>query len=274
MPWCPGPDGSDIWYETCGNGPALVLLHGWCMSSEVWKPLAERLSTRFRVIMPDFPGHGRSPSLGRADYVLWAEYAELLGNHLGLNAAVLAGWSMGGQAAMKIAADGNRRWQSLVLICSTACFCSTADVTWGLLTAEIAGMAKRLQRDVHRALNDFRQLMLPAAMQNDTGMRDLLGAWLGSVPFPDAATALDGLESLAKSDLRMMVPAIRIPTLVISGADDRICPAQASQWISDAISGSRHVTISGCGHAPLMTEPDYMARLIIESVSGQAVRDA
>ena len=60
MAWYAGDSGDRLWYEDHGAGTPIVFIHGWCMSSAVWRLQLEGLSDTFRVITIDLPGHGKS----------------------------------------------------------------------------------------------------------------------------------------------------------------------------------------------------------------------
>lgn len=90
-------------YITYGNGPWVVLLHGFLESTEIWSDLAEQLSQQYSVLMPDFPGHGRS---GVTENYTLAEFAEALKElmgKLGIHECILCGHSMGGYGSLEIA---------------------------------------------------------------------------------------------------------------------------------------------------------------------------
>ena len=84
--------------ETAGNGPPLVLLHGWAMHSGIWGPLVGRLARRFRVHAVDLPGHGHSPLAG--SFTLeGASTAVATSIPFDAGPLTVFGWSLGGLIA-------------------------------------------------------------------------------------------------------------------------------------------------------------------------------
>ena len=96
-------NGMSMYYEECGEGPPVVLMHGGMGSSLRMRPAAEILSSRYRVITPDSRAHGRSnnPS-GELSYAVMADDIAALIEMLDLDRPFVGGWSDGGQVALEI----------------------------------------------------------------------------------------------------------------------------------------------------------------------------
>ena len=95
---------SHLYTEVRGNGPALVLLHGWGLNVRVWDGLAAALCDRFRIIAVDLPGHGRSVWLPERSS-LEEQAAQVAETVAAITAEYsLLGWSLGGQIALQLAA--------------------------------------------------------------------------------------------------------------------------------------------------------------------------
>ncbi|GFE61320.1 alpha/beta fold hydrolase [Geobacter sp. AOG2] len=257
MPWYEDSRGERLRYREQGQGPALVLIHGWCMSSAVWSLQLDRLSARFRVIAPDLRGHGDSP-VGSGECRLETFCSDIIDlfRYLDLNGAILAGWSQGAQVAVRAVPLLQERLSGLVLICGTPLFTSAADFPHGLAPAEAQGMALKVRRNLKRALEGFVARMFVPGELAASGREEEIRALLDAVPVPETAVALQSLASLAEADLRKQLAAIDRPTLVISGEHDPICPSAASAFMAKRIPAGRHVTYAGCGHAPFLTRCD------------------
>ena len=254
MPWYEASCGDRLWYREQGKGPALVLVHGWCMSSEVWRFQLDRLSAGFRVIAPDLRGHGDSPlgSCGCGIETFTADIAALF-LHLDLAGAILAGWSLGSQVAINALPLLEGRVNGLALICGTPRFTSGADFSHGLAQIEADGMALKVRRNLKRALEGFVDRMFVPGELAWEGREDEIRTLLAEVPVPDTDVAIQSLASLVLTDVRERLPAVNRPTLVISGERDPICPSPASSYMAERIPDSRHVVYAGCGHAPFLT---------------------
>lgn len=93
--------GRRIWYTDNGNGPAVVLIHGYLESSETWNGFAGRLSRESRVIAVDLPGHGRSEGYSETHSMeMMADIIRELLESLKIEKAVLVGHSLGGYVTL------------------------------------------------------------------------------------------------------------------------------------------------------------------------------
>ena len=112
--------------EAVGDGPPLVMLHGWAMHSQMWGRLVAHLARRYRVRAPDLPGHGRSPPL---DPLTLESISQALDTTFAGEARPLTvlGWSLGGLVAMHWALTRPDRIGRLVLISATPRFAAGAD---------------------------------------------------------------------------------------------------------------------------------------------------
>jgi len=254
MPWFVSSGGARIWYEEHGSGPELVLLHGWCMSSAVWRLQYETLSSRFRIIAPDLRGHGNSDkSANGYNFDGFADDLDGLFRHLGLSRALLAGWSLGAQVALQACSRLSGRLAGLVLISGTPRFTATVDFPYALGAIEAEGMGIKVRRNMGRALQGFMTRMFASGELDDTALAEKVQGILGAIALPDPDMAFQSLLSLASADMRPLLSAIQLPTMILNGDQDRICLPQASDYLAGNIPYSEHVVISGCGHAPFLT---------------------
>jgi pimeloyl-[acyl-carrier protein] methyl ester esterase len=72
---------------------------------------------------------------------------------------------------------------------------------------------------------------------------------------PEHSTALSALESMAAADMRPLLSQVRVPTLVIHGEEDPICPVGAGRFLAKEINGAQLLILPGAGHAPFMGNP-------------------
>jgi pimeloyl-[acyl-carrier protein] methyl ester esterase len=263
--------GGRLAYQELGAGPPVVLVHGWSLSSAVFADVAAALGRRHRVIAPDLRGHGGSDP---APFTL-ADLAQDLGlllERLDLGRAALLGWSLGGQVALAALAgkrrsvgperpdtpDARDRVTRLILVSSTPRF--TAGDGWphGLPAQHLAVLAHRVRRDPARTLARFFDDLL-APDERDPALRARAGAVRAGIPLPDPAAAQAGLDVLAATDLRPVLAGTSLPTLVVHGEADPICPAGAGRALAASIPGARLALLPGAGHVPFLSRPDAFA---------------
>jgi pimeloyl-ACP methyl ester carboxylesterase len=109
---------AELAYRTVGNGPALLMIHGWPFSSLSFRALVRRLSARFRCILPDTPGLGETRWRDDTTFAFADQAATLKAfvDHLGLDHYALLGHDTGGTLARLLAlADGDRAGRLVIM---------------------------------------------------------------------------------------------------------------------------------------------------------------
>ncbi len=242
-------------WRTLGDGPPLVLLHGWAMSSAVFAEVMPQLAESHRVLALDLPGHGLSDSPaiytlnGLADDVA----AWLVA--VGIDRCALLGWSLGGQIAMQLTADRPQLAARLLLISSTPCFTATEGWAGGLPGGQVRAMERQLRRSYELAMSDFFARMFEGEDVPRERYREIIRFAVRSGQLPAAADVLGCLDILRNADLRSMLPVLDRPTLVHYGGKDSITPALAGDYLAMTIPGARGVCWDGIGHAPFLSRP-------------------
>jgi len=275
MPWYLNRRGEEIWYEDAGSGLPVVLLHGWCMSSAVWKYQFDGLASSMRLLAPDLRGHGRSRAISSGlDFETFAEDLVDLFDALALAKAVLIGWSMGAQIAIKSSAELSGRLAGIVLLSATPCFTASADFPYGVAANEAGGMRLKVQRNTQRAVDGFyARLFASDELENSSSAAEI-HQLLSTISPPETAAALAALDALAGTDLRHLLATITVPTLILNGALDKICLPQASYYLKTRIPHARQVLFRECGHALFLTRSDVFNTEIIEFVRSVSEHDA
>lgn len=245
------PDGRTLVWRESGSGPPLVLLHGWGSSSTVFSGLSEQLPGR-RLLALDLPGFGASSAA--PSFVLDAICADLeaWSTHLGLTDVALLGWSLGGILALQLASRAKVRLSRLLLIATTPRFVCGDDWPYGLPDAAVRALGRDFRRDPAATLAHFHAQQF----RGDEG--DRAGCDHPSLPLPDVAAALDGLETLRHADLRPLLPALALPALVVHGSRDAIIPVGAGRFLAANLPQGELCEIAGCGHAPFLSAPEQV----------------
>ena len=255
MAWFTNRRGERLWYEDGGNGYPVVLIHGWCMSSAVWKYQYDELGAFCRVLAPDVRGHGSSRgSSGDVDFSHFAQDLVDLCEYLDLGGVVLVGWSMGAQIALQAYGALEKRLAGLVLVSATPRFTASEEFPFGLKITEAQGMKLKVQRHLERAVTGFHTRLFAEGELERHSSGGELQELLARIPLPDRATVLEGLDSLIGADMRGMLGNIDVPVLLITGDHDRICLPGASRFLKEQIKNSEIVTFADAGHVPFMTE--------------------
>lgn len=234
--------GHRIAYERKGEGPPLVLLHGYVGDSREWRRQIDDLSDEFTVLAWDAPGCGRSsdpPETFRLH-----DYADCLAafvDVLGLGRPHMVGLSFGGALALELYRRHPAIPMTLVL--------ASAYAGWaGSLPADV--LEQRLQqnlRQIDLPPDQFVRAMIPTLFSESAPAElvDEFAAIMSEVhPAGFRACAL----SLAEADLRDVLPRIEVPTLLMYGDKDVRAPLNVAQDLHIKIPGSRLVVMQGVGH--------------------------
>lgn len=240
--------------EITGEGPPLILLHGWGWHSGVFRPLVAELAEKYQLFLIDLPGFGKSPLI-TSHYTL-AEITECILSQIPQD-AVWMGWSLGGLLAMYAAIYHSHRVRGLVTISSSPKFISESD--WPGMTKEaLEVFSAALQKDPAKTLREFLQLQLRGSPQASRLYSQLENEI--QVSHPEAL--LGGLRLLAETDLRSEMKRICCPNLHIFGQLDTIVPVKTAECVAGLNDNIRCEVIKRTGHLPFLTHTDEFLRLL------------
>lgn len=242
--------------EIHGQGPDLVLLHGWALHSGVFAELLPSLQQHFRVHCIDLPGHGRSQfdtAIGELESL-----TQLIKPCVPVNASVL-GWSLGGLLALQLAQ--HLPLSKLVLVSTTPRFVATAEWPQGMPQPVFAQFFSRLQQNLRVTVQDFLALQVRGdsdATHTLKMLQDTLLQWPG-----DAQALQLGLQILRDADERAALTTINVPTLVVTGEYDRITHPRAGEFLATQLPQAQLRSIKRAGHAPFISHrAEFMAQVL------------
>lgn len=239
--------------EAVGDGPALVLLHGWALHGGLFSPIVPSLAGQHRVHAVDLPGHGYSDPL--RPWTLQAVVESLECRFANAGALSVLGWSLGGAVALAWARRVPSRISRLVLVTTTPKFIAAGDWPHAVTDDTLARFADELRVAFKPTLLRFLTLQMQGS---DEGRATLatLRHQLFSRGEPDPGMLVDALASLRAIDLRDDVAHIRQPSLVVTGARDTLAPPEAGAWLAEALPAGRLHSFKGAAHAPFLSHRD------------------
>ena len=248
-----------LFHDVRGQGPDLVLLHGWAMHAGIFGPLVARLEPYFTLHPVDLPGHGRSAGAGLP--LRLADAADAVAAVVPARALWL-GWSLGGLVALQQSATRPQAVRGLVMLAASPRFVRADDWTAGMDAAVFRTFASELGRDYRGTLDRF--LMLEA--QGSDHVREelkLLRAEVFAHGEPPADVLCDGLGLLEDSDLRAALPSLAMPSLWLAGRRDRLVSSAAMRVASETAPQGRFVQVESGGHAPFLTHAGEVADALV-----------
>ena len=243
-----------------GNGPPLVLVHGFPLDHGMWSAQVEALSGQYRVIAPDLRGFGRSGvTEGKVTMEQFADDLAALLDALEVDQPVaFCGLSMGGYIGWAFLRNHRRRVRALIL-CDTRAAADTPEAAAGRLET-----ADRVLREGPAPMVDA---MLPKLLAEATlrsrphRVESLRGVMLSTDPEGIAAA---GRGMAERPDATPMLPRIDCPCLVLVGRLDALSTPGEMRAMAGAIPGARFVEIPGAGHMAPVENPDAFNAAIIE----------
>jgi 3-oxoadipate enol-lactonase len=252
---------ADIFYEVLGSGPPVVLLHPFPANHELWKPAAQALISRYRVVLPDLRGHGDS-GVGEGPATMEkhaVDIARLL-DHEEIGHAPFVGVSIGGYVLFEFWRRYRARVEALAL-CNTKAQADTPEARTGRLQAAADVM--------ERGTEAFFESMLPKLIGKTTHSTrpDLVEGGLRmmrKMSPQDVAMVQRGMAE--RQDSVETLKTINVPTLIVTGDEDVLTGLAEAELMRRNIQGSQMKVITKAGHYSPWEQPDEVGKLLRQFV--------
>ena len=262
-----------IAYQVLGEGPLdLVWIPGWISHVELaWEmPAAARffrhLASFGRLILFDKRGTGLSDAVP-VDQLPTLEQrmddVRAVMDAAGSGTAALLGLSEGGPMGLLFAATYPQRTRALVIISSFARIAWASDYEFGTDVDAFDRYLERLDREWGTGFG-FRALFPGQA--DDEAMRQWWARYQRLAASPGASAALQRMTFA--TDVRAVLPTIRVPTLILHRTGDRFVPVQHGRYMAERIPGARFIELPGSDHVPFLGDSEAMLGEIQEFLTG------
>jgi pimeloyl-ACP methyl ester carboxylesterase len=249
-------DGVDIYYETMGEGPPLVLVHALPFDHNLWLYQVERFSSRFRTIAMDLRGWGRSAKphapfslRDMGDDVVGVLAQEGLGGD-----AVIMGCSIGSKIALMLACDHPDIFRAAILVGGNSGPQPQFDHR---IAAYRSHQAAGTLGDYH--LGHLRYGVTQAWADTPIG-RYLLAGFVERGRVLDAESIAQVFQALTVSDLTPKLAAYKSPTLIVNGEHDSALPGGTKT--AALIHHAEHKILPGAGHCCFLEDPGAFNALV------------
>jgi non-heme chloroperoxidase len=248
---------AELFLRDWGSGRPVVFVHGWAVNCDVWQYQMAALSGKARCIAYDKRGHGRSNDPGSGyDYDSLADDLNAVMAELDLRDVVLVGHSMGPAEIVRyLSRHGSGRVSRLVLISSALPFIlKTADNPDGIDKAALEERRKQWTQDMPAfLLSNARSFVTPETSAETV-------AWIASLGMQASLKALIEMNhTITETDLRADVFSVKLPTLVIHGAQDKAAPIELTGKKAAAlVQGSELKIYEGAPHGLLLTHQSLL----------------
>jgi pimeloyl-ACP methyl ester carboxylesterase len=261
----------NIAYQVVGEGPRdLVLVPGWVTNIDVFweEPRAaaflRRLASFSRLILFDKRGTGLSDRVADMPTLeLRMDDVRAVMDAVRSPRAALVGYSEGGPMCTLFAATYPERTSALIMIAAFARRIWSPDYPWGPTREEWARYVEQYTAGWGGPVGlDVRA----PALSQDARFRDWWARFLRSGASPGANRALMQMNS--EIDVRPVLPAVRVPTLVIHNDGDRSIPVACARYMAEHIPGAKYVELRSDDHLPFAGNADAILDEIEEFLTG------
>jgi pimeloyl-ACP methyl ester carboxylesterase len=225
-------------YLEAGRGRPVVLVHGAGGRSEVWLAQLAGLADVARLVAVDLPGHGESQGRGCRKVEDYADWVLGVLAGLALDRVVLVGHSMGGAIAQTVALSQPERLDGLVLVGT------------GARLRVLPRILELLGGDPPRGTS----LISSLSYSPETPAGAVVEAERALAATP-AVVTLGDFAGCDRFDVMAKLGAVRVPTLVVVGRDDRLTPPKYAAWLAATIAGARLVEVPAAGHFVQLEQP-------------------
>jgi len=252
MPTLKRSDGVGLYYEVHGQGPTLLLSHGYSATSQMWAGQVEALSKNHRLVTWDMRGHGRSGSpddpARYSEAATVADMAALL-DEAGAKTAIVGGLSLGGYMSLAFHRAHPERVEALLII----------DTGPGYKNDEARqGWNRSALKTAERYETEGLTLL-------ETGSAERRYAQHTSAR--GLALAARGMLTQRDAGVITSLPHIKVPSLVVVGSEDAPFLA-ASDYMAAKIPGAKKVVIEGAGHAANIDQPEAFNAALLDFLGG------
>ncbi|MDP2920567.1 MAG: alpha/beta hydrolase, partial [Dehalococcoidia bacterium] len=241
---------------------AIVFLHGWLMSPEMWSHSIKALEGKIRCIALWQPGHGRSSAPGPGFTMeSWADTVMQTLDNLNVKRVVIVGHSMGGMLSLQIALKYPDRISGMVLV-------DTQDTAWD------EDRNTRWMQTVGFVAKNWSQTTAPSIagfLLGENFIKSHPGwvtGWAEEVAKYDLHGQLHLGGAIAnRPDFSARLPEIKIPALVVHGSVDQAIAPDVGKTIAQRIPGAEYKEIPGAAHCPPLETPEAFTNILISFLS-------
>jgi pimeloyl-ACP methyl ester carboxylesterase len=272
-------------YRQQGQGEPLLLIHGWRGSSRYWQDTLNHLADVRNVCAFDLPGHGETPAWeGQLGIEPLAEMAIELADRLGFARFDLAGHSFGGAVALALAAKWPQRVGNLVVaslgitrneVERFALDQAHTQLSRGLgLARPWLGLGRPLhgmmQPWIERIASEplIAQTIAGAFVRRLPDDQDLVREGVAEFLRAEPLSALEIAIAAGSPALFAALPKVTARTLLICGTSDPIMPISAARAMAQRLSDARLAELEGCGHLPMIEQPEAFLRSLRSFIVG------
>lgn len=239
-----------------GQGPNLVLLHGWGLHGGIWETVLPSLEAQYTVHNIDMPGFGRSVEMLESTNLRYD--LDFLLDNIGPilpEQCHLMGWSLGGAVATALALRYPDKVSKLVTVASSPCFVTNPEWPYAMDKIVLEQFIGYLKKDFRGTLIKFLSIQ---TMGSPTQKKDVaqLKETVFGLGMPAEKALKGGLDTLNDVNLLADLKSLSMPLLRLYGKLDTLVPVKSVELITSYAPNSEHRIYNKSGHAPFLSQTD------------------
>jgi pimeloyl-ACP methyl ester carboxylesterase len=252
-------NGTRLYYEVSGSGPALLFLHGFTLDRRMWRPQVEDLSSRFRVIAYDARGFGRS-ALPTTEAYRHCDDAAALCEHLQIGRVVAIGHSIGAHQTLELTLSRTNLVAGWIGVCSSG----LATVPFPDDVTNMFAAIRQAARDegIDAAKTIWHASGWFASARESPALLRELEAILAD--YSGWHWTHDNPAKLLEPPAAEQLGSLRVPTLVVTGARDLRYNTLIGEQLVSRIPGAVSLRLADAGHMANMEASGTVNRAIAE----------
>ncbi|WP_068075876.1 alpha/beta fold hydrolase [Novosphingobium lentum] len=274
MPMIEARDGMRLYAKTWGDGPPVVLIHGWPLSGDSWDPITHALAEDgFKAIAYDRRGFGRSdqPS-GGYDYDTFADdLADVMAAMGATRDVSLVGFSMGGgEIARYMSRHGGKGVARVALVSSVVPYMlQTDDNPHGVPQATFDQMTEGMLTDRARFMTGFFKDFYGVGMLSSPVSDEVLQLSWATAMQAGLRPTLAAAKAFATTDFRPDLASFTVPTLIIHGTSDKTVPIDATaREVVKTVQQATLIEYPGEPHGVFATQTERLTRDLLAFIGG------
>lgn len=248
--------------QVVGEGPdLLVFSHGLGTDQSIWHAVIEDLPARYSAVLFDLPGAGPSlpDDFDVTAYDTLDRFADdllALLEELGVERCRYVGHSVSGMIGALAAVRAPERFEQMLFLNASPRYLNDGDYVGGFEQAEIDGLLAAIGTNYESWVAGFA----PLAIAEDVpeAVMDFAGGLLAMRP----DVTLQAARTIFQSDVRAILPRLRVPTVLIHAHGDIAVPNEVAHYLNRSIRNSRLVWIAARGHLPHLSAPEEIRRVL------------
>jgi len=254
---------SKLAYDDRGQGPAVLLVHGFPLCRKMWRPQVEPLvAAGYRVITPDLRGYGETPP--ERFPIRMEKYADdllALLDALEIEQAVVGGFSMGGYVLMSLLELHPDRVRAALFLMTRAAADDAAGKQRRKLLADEA-----LELGPQRVAEAFASVLFASGASQNSALVEEVRGWMLATPPGSLAAGLLAMRD--RKDYVTDLQHFTLPSLVVGAEQDLAIPLGHSVVLDEGLPNSTLKVVSGAGHLGNLEQPEQFNRILIDYLDG------